>query len=262
MSFDLMSALSYDTRLNVLSFLNPSDFAQCSQTHSRWKIFIEDSEIWKELAKRIFSYGTLNVPTVKSFFKEFIPQNVKSNEKIVQKIQDFLSQVKAGQQAKFCCFLGRGSQYQTISIQILPRIKRFDADGYVRESFLDGEENHLGFDLVKNCFSLHPSDGNLLIGSSPDPVLRNNNFVFVHTVLRYDSVAVFSMDSHKIWVRLPWQLHSSNLFKKINNLIKAKIDHLESEEKYKRKRNLCAKISIIGLLLLTSLFAWQSIQNP
>jgi len=245
MSSDFVRRVPNELQLAIFSCLNQADLIHCSQTCSRWNFIANDQELWQKIADKIFTSGTLQAPFIKGFLRQFAHQKLHSNDQLVLRVQEFLDKIRAGQRAKFICFLGEGSQYQTISVEILPKYIITRETGPLRR-FSDWDINNLEFDLEEHYFSLQPISDDGVLSTSIMSNYRHRNQRSAYFARQGDEMVYFSYrKSHNACLRIPYDLESSALQIRIDSLIHQRLDQLEGPL-FKWKCILSEKMTNLG----------------
>jgi len=106
-----------DPSLEIFSYLTPAELGCCCRVNSEWRRLANDNSAWREWGRQQFGQY-LNVPNVKDFLREYHSQQLRSNDEIVARIQDFVTRVSMDHNGRFRCILGTGRGYRVISVEI------------------------------------------------------------------------------------------------------------------------------------------------
>ena len=90
-----VTRLPDDLSLQVFSCLTPAELGRCCEVNSEWDRLASDNRVWGKLGGKRFGED-LNVPNFKDFYREFYLQQVRGNDGIVARIQDFANRVPLG----------------------------------------------------------------------------------------------------------------------------------------------------------------------
>lgn len=247
MSFDLISALPTEQQMTIFSaYLNPRDRAQCAVSCSKWNAIVEHPDLWRQIAATIFTMGPLKEGGEKDIVKHHFTQRIRSNDELVQRIEEFLNKIQFLQTGRFRGFFGQGKGLQTVSIEVASRKIALES-GYMM--LLSGkpewEMNQRRFDIEDEYYSLQKiPNGDLEKPITKFYVANVGDFFWSHggrmcaEPRQQDIIMYCSMGFYKARMELPWfNLKSSVLHEKIKCLVYVKLKSLESE----RSKSGCLK---------------------
>lgn len=158
-----IARLPEDIYLQVFSHFTPAELALCSQVHPEWRRLASDNWVWREQGRKLFGQY-LNVPNVKEFLREYHSQQLRSNDEIVARIQDFANRVSLGHNGRFRCIIGAGRGHRVISVEIKgDREKLHPVLGAPRAREDDVRE----FDVKDTAYALHIVGNGDLINPEP-----------------------------------------------------------------------------------------------
>lgn len=248
MSFDLIRGLPTDLQVRIFSsYLDKTDLPACSLTCSSWNMIVNHPDLWKEISAKLFTMGILKVTNEKEFIKKHFTQMIKSNDQLVQRVEDFLKKIQLGQTARFRGFFGVGEGHQTVFIEVAPREMSIGR-GYALQlsGKLEWEVNQHRFDVEDE----YNSSTRILDGALTTPITKSSwvdigSSFWAHggtmsaELLNNNLCAYKDMGSYKARLQFPWfSERTCGLHEKIKCLIYVKLEELESE---RRKSGYAAK---------------------
>src|SRR5690349_15693202 len=85
-----LRALPEQVLIETFSYLKKPELASCCQISRNWRKLASTDRLWKEIGKHMFE-GSLNVPNIKEFLREFVSQEMSSNEEIMDRLEAFFN---------------------------------------------------------------------------------------------------------------------------------------------------------------------------
>lgn len=140
MSLDPMSVLPRQIGLTVLSYLNIQNLGTCCKVSKSWNLLASDNALWGIVSKGIFS-ETIQADNIKNFLKTYHDQCLVSSDELIDRAEAFVNKLSVDQNSRFRCILGNGTNYRTLSIEILnlnkpPNTYDFQYDCFASDTVL------------------------------------------------------------------------------------------------------------------------------
>jgi len=95
---DPMDSIPKECTLQILSYLDAEELAQCCQVSSKWHKMASEDSLWRQLLS-----GIAISPNICA--QEYVRNHaVKSRRQVIQRIQEFANHIQLNQKGVFTCF--------------------------------------------------------------------------------------------------------------------------------------------------------------
>jgi len=250
---------STDTALQIFSHLTPTELGLCCQVNSEWRRLASDNWIWRERGRELFGHY-LNVPKIKDFLKEYHSQQLRSNDEIVARIQDFTTRVSLGHNGRFRCIIGAGRGHRFISVEIKGDRAELDP---MTGTPQDLQDNAREFDIKDTAYASHAlGRGDLL---NPNPIETREIGGWSKQLGKHDQIWDYTRKPFRVVLRSPLPLksetdlqtcyhfhnlkHPTQMQQKIAHVLQNKVVALSAQNNRELNKRIAA-VGVSAILLL------------
>jgi len=260
LSFDPLQVLPEEISFKLFSKLEKHHLAACCQVNKNWRRVGNDGRLWAKIAAQMLNGTVPNVPNIKTYLGELESQKVKSNEKIIDRLQAFIDRISLGQNARFRCLISTGPGYQTISVEIKGTTNKIAQIPNTPSAF---QGSLTAFDFKDDCIAINGIGNGSLIGPQP-PKYQPRSVSLSQVAGMGESIIVCTIPLHgpfQAVLRFPQILHTDNktdMERTITNMVQIKLDELASQVVRKNAiMYTAAGVAALSAYFLNSYFSDQ-----